>query len=276
MALETTILTATKQISSITTPDTTVELSMPLTFSNNSRQYVRLIKASISARLPNIYSLGTTFNNGLIRISNDGGVNWQSVQLPNGVYTVSMIEAALNSVAAGLGWWISDSDPGIFIRFNLSTHFVYFTLNSTKMAAGQLGIDLSQSRIDEVLGFNAVGNQTFIVDGVATADSPAEIDWFGNNLSLRLIGFSHLSIKDGQRSEEIASIPITSAMAGNEIVYPINGINCPMIPLQSTIKQLNSYGIQVKGSRIDTITGAPRDVYILDGVIDISFELLWR
>ena len=265
-----TILRYKKYLSTLGSPDGTVVLSVPLRFEINQRQSLRLIKASFSSNIPNIYSYGGV-NNGLLRLSRDGGATWTSIQLPNGIYTMPYIEAAVN--AAVMLWWSDGSDPGIKIRYNLATEYTYISLDSTKLVAPgtQLAIDLSQSLICNLLGYSAV--KTFDVDGTHAADVPAQMDWFGNNVSICLSGFGQIGIGDGMPTE-LCSIPLSTAHAANEYVYPV-GILSPEIILPRPQQELLSFSVSFYGSRLEA-SGMQRSLLITEGEVEVILELAWN
>lgn len=269
-----TILSYSKTITSIASPNGTVSLSLPLRFAQNQKQAIRLIKCSFSSQIPNLYTLGT-FNNALISVSRDGGVNYTDIQLPNGIYTCAYIEAAVNSAIEA--WYSVPSTWGISIRYNLATNIVYCSLDSTTLKAGgtQLAIHFgaSGSLIYEALGFTTT--KEFKTDGVHSADSYARLDWFGNSVGVSLTGFGPLSIANGVLSEEIARVPLSTSSVANEYIYPSSGITSPIIQLNRPLTELNSFGVKLYGSRIDSTTNQPYPIYMLEGNIELSFEFFW-
>lgn len=271
-----TILSYSSNITSISSPDATITLQAPLRFEKVRKQAIRLIKASFSSQIPNVYSIGT-FNNGLFALSRDGGVNWTNIQLDDGVYSIANIQSALNATVAT--WWTDDNDPGITIQYNTATFMVYIDLDSTKLVAPgtQLGIDLSLSDCSALLGYNDPANQTFITDALHTADSYAKMNWCGDSVSIILDGFGPVSVKNGALSNELCSIPLsTSSGVRNEYVYPSNAIISPVITLTRPISELRSYSISFKGSRVDSTTNQQIPLYILEGAVEVVIEMAWE
>jgi hypothetical protein len=222
-------------------------------------------------QMPNVYNIDGK-NNGLVRVTNDGGGTWTSIQLPVGIYTIPLIQEAINQTI-GPTWYTSMADPAILIQYNLATNIAYIILDSTKLAVGtQIGIDFSQSLIHQLLGFSAV--QTFITDGVFSASEYAQLDWFGNNVSIVLNGFGALSIKNGVLSNEIVSVPLSSSNVNNEYVYPSAGIVSPYITLSRPLTNLSSYDVNFYGSRVDT-NGVPYPIYVMEGLVEVVVELVW-
>lgn len=268
-----TILSYSKTITSLESPNGTVVLAQPLKFSMKQKQAIRLIKCSFSSQIPNLYTLGT-FNNALISVSRDGGVNYTDIQLPNGIYTCAYIEAALNTAIQA--WYTTASDWGIQIRYNLATNIVYCALDSTKLKAPgtQLAIHFgaSSSLIYEALGFTIT--KEYKTDGVHSADVYAKLDWFGNSVGIALCGFGPLSIANGTVSEEIARVPLSTSSVANEYIYPSSGITSPIIQLNRPLTELRSFEVKLYGSRVDT-NGVNYPLYITEGNIELSFELFW-
>ena len=153
-------LSYSKSFTTLSSLDGIVRLQQPIHFIDYRRtekprhMNLRLIQVSFTSRIANVYSLPDgSFNNGLIRVSRDGGTSWTIIQLPNGVYTMPYIQAAINESVST--WWTTPSEPGFVLRYNLATEYVYVSLDSTKLAApGQLGIDFSQSRVADLLGYS--------------------------------------------------------------------------------------------------------------------------
>lgn len=272
-----TILSYQNTYDSLTKASATVTLATSLSFADNQQLYIRLIKASISSNIPNIYTVSSqNLNNGLLAVSRDADEatpTWTNIQLPNGVYSVQYINAAINSAISD--WWADASDHGIYLSYNYATQLVYIELDSTKLASGsQLGIDFSLSDISTLLGFTDETTQQIITDGLSTATSYAKLDFIGNTISVQLNGFGPLSIKNGIPSNELCTIPLATSTVTNEYLYPSNGIITPLIPLQNRILNLSTYTIQFKGSRQDS-DDKYYDIYITEGSINVEFELRW-
>lgn len=267
-----TILTYSKSLSDIGSPNGKVIISSPLRFNSSQKLGLRLIKASFSSQIPNIWN-SPTFNNGLIRLTRNGGTSWTNVQLPNGIYTCSYIQSALNTAVSG--WWKEQDKPGIICAYNMATQLVYFTLDSSTLIAPgtQLGIDLGQSYIWDVLGYENV--KSTIVDGVWGGDKYPKLDYFGNNVSITLDGFGPLSIRNGALSTEICSVPLSTTSNENEVLYPKQGIISPMIQLSRPPPEVFEYKVNFYGSRIDPSTGIQRELLIMEGMIEVVLELTW-
>lgn len=270
--MSSTILTYSSSFNSLSKLDGEVTLQTPIRFNNRQKQAIRLIKVTFSSLIPNIYQIPGSFNNGLIRVSKDGGVNWTNIQLPNGVYEVAHIQGAI--IQAISTWWIDASDPGILLRYNLATQIMYFEMDSTKLAVpGQLGIDMSVSQIAELLGYTGA-NRTCVIDGLFSADSYAKVDWAGNTVSVILEGFGPISIRNGAQSNELCTVPLSSSKNVNEYLYPVSGIVTPLVPLSRFIEEVRTYYVKFHGSRVDS-NGVQYPIYVLEGSVELQFELRW-
>jgi len=272
--MSSTVLAYSKLISALGSGDGDIVLSSPLQFRERQHLEIQLLKTSFSTYMPNVYNdVSSGINNGLIRVSRDGGATWTSVQLPDGTYTMSYIQSAINTAVST--WWTLLSDPGFIIQYNYATKLTYIQLDTTKLAAGtQLGIDLSQSLAYELLGYD-LATCMFITDGLHGGARVPSLDWFGNNVSLQLTNLGPLSVKNGTQSNELTLVPlVNSSTSANIYVYPINGIEQPRIPLQSSRNTLDRIGIRFVGSRTNA-DGSPRGILWLEGEINVELLLRW-
>lgn len=270
--MKSTVLTYSHNITTIASGDGTITLAAPLEWLSSIRRRFRLIKCNFSKLIPNIHNVAGE-NNGLIRVSRDGGTSWTNIQLTDGSYTVYDIELAVN--AAVSAWWTDPTLPGFQIRGNYVTGYVYTTLDSTTLAAPgtQLGIDFSQSLIYDFLGY-PIGTSTFIVDGEYDAPNYANVNWYGDSVSLVITGIGPLTIKNGSQSFEAADIPLILYSGANEFVYPIQGIPSPKIPLPQCPNLLTNIAIKFLGSRTNA-AGQQYPLYFLQGNINVQFEIFW-
>ena len=269
-----TILAWSETFDTLTKLEATIRLNEAIRFVAQQRLFIKLIKVSFSSNIPNIYTIGSTFNNGLVKVSKTGGAPWTSIQLPDGIYTSRYVAAAINTAIAS--WWTDEVDPGFTVSYNSATQLVYIDLDSSKLVGGvgQLAIDLSASDIHKVLGYNTIGNQIFNTDGLHGADSPARFDYIGNTISVILTGFGPLAIKSGARSEELCTVPLSTSTVTNEYIYPSNGISTPVVLLTSPPVNLTTYKVAFFGSRLQP-DGTPYPLYILEGAASLEFELRW-
>ncbi|MCK9607835.1 MAG: hypothetical protein M0R33_15435 [Methylomonas sp.] len=194
--------------------------------------------------------LDSTFNNTVIRISNNGGVAWQAIALTSGTYSPAYINAAINYVADSLGWWADSTDPGFSLAKNLATQEVYLTIDSTKLAAiGQLGIDFSQSDIAYTLGFSAT--QTFIADATVTADVPSHLDTQGQVINLQITGLGRLRLENSASDNTLVTIPVSSsAISTSDYIYPSGGVAATAVEclVQPTVPALSFTFINARGN----------------------------
>lgn len=257
------ILSYQKTVETISSMDGATILTNPLSLNRNKPLYIRLIKFSISSYIPNVYNYNGT-NNGLLRTSKDGGATWDIIQLPMGVYSIPLIQAAIQDVIST--YWADPSDQGFFLRYNSATFQTYIEIDSTKLAvAGQFCIDFgySTSLIYELLGFT--GTKLFNTDGLNTAPSYAKLDWFGNNISVLLNGVGSISIKNGVSTNEFCVVPLSSSENENEYVYPMSGIVSPWIIINS-LDSLSQFSVKFVGE-------SNQPIYVFQGSVNLIFEI---
>lgn len=258
------ILQYSKSVDSIGNLDGDTTLINPLRMNPNKPKAIRLISARISSYIPNVYNVGSV-NNGLVRCSKDDGVQWDVIQLTDGVYTIPLINAAIQQAIST--YWTDSADPGFYLRYNSATFQVYVDIDSTKLAVAdqfQIDFNYSDSLMYELLGFTTT---TLIdSDGLTTAESYAQLDWFGNDISVQMYGFGNLTILNGTPQNEFFSIPLSTSQVNNEYVYPIEGIRSPWILIDNK-DNLQKFSVKLVGSR------ESRQVIVLEGKFTLSFEL---
>lgn len=258
------ILSFTNSTDSIASLDGEVRLINPLQMNANRLKGIRLVSFSMSSFIPNVYNYGGV-NTGLVRCSKDDGATWDTIQLTNGVYTIPLIQQAI--LSAITTYWTDSSDPGFALRYNSATYQVYCDIDSTKLAvADQFQIDFKPtgSQMYELLGFTTT--TLFDTDGLHTSDNYAQLDWFGNQVSVQVYGLGNLTILNGSPSNEFFSVPLSASKVNNEYVYPIAGIRTPMILIDGR-DNLQKFSVKLVGSRND------RQVVFLEGQVKLVFEL---
>jgi hypothetical protein len=262
-----TILEYTVSRTSLNTVDGEVQLQSPIIFRQGRVRNLRVISASISSKIPNVFSTNT-FTNAVVAVSQDGGATYTNVVLPNGVFSINFICEAINSATAA--WWTDPSDPGFELGTNLATDFVYLRLDSTKhkTVGAQIAINFGVSRISELLGF--VTMKLFAADGLYSASNEAQMDWFGNRVLIELFGFGPMSVVGGAQSQKIAAILLSGAVI-NEYSYPSPGGISPFVPVNVS-GNINSFSVRVTGSRLNT-DGSQRALYITEGQFSILLEI---
>ena len=260
------ILSYSKNVTELSSMDGSIYLDNPLSLNGNTPLYLKLIKFSISSYIPNVYNYGGV-NNALVRCSKDNGVTWDVIQLSDGVYTIPLINSAIQSAIST--YWTDPSDPGFFLRYNTATYQTYISIDSSKLAVpSQFCIDFNynNSRMYELLGFITV--KSFNTDGNHIASDFAKIDWFGNNISVQLNGFGPISILNGKSSLEICNVPLSTAQVTNEYVYPLSGLVSPWIIINS-LTNLAQYSVKFVGEQNG-------QVLVLQGSVNLIFELSQR
>ena len=253
-------ITFSNRLTEIGSVDDTIRFSQSVQFSSSkTTKRIKLIDASLSTLIPNVYNYGDV-NNGLIKVSQDGGANWSSIQLSNGIYAISDIKNAINDSVSM--WWKDTSDPGFGLFVNSVVQKAYITIDSSKLALEtQFAIDFSQSLIYELLGF--IDAQTFDTDGTFEASDLAKLDWFGNIVSVQIQGFGYLSVVNNDSSYEIGSFNLDSS-AGN--LYIMDCSSKPWLNI-SPPNEISSYSIKLVGSRDN------KQVILLEGEAKITFAL---
>lgn len=242
------------------TADGTVNLNQSIPLDTRRTHTIRVVDFAISSQIPNVYNYGGV-NNGLVRVTKNAGVAWTSIQLPNGVYSVTQIQNAINETVST--WYTSSADPGILIRANTALKLIYIVLDSTKLVGGvgQIGIDMSQSLFYELLGFSAT--KSFIVDGTYTGDVYPQMDYIGNQIVVSVSGFGAVSVKNGFSSNELFRVNLAETTTLN--VYTFPKVSQPDITCYPA-SQLTSFGVTITGSR-------GRPVYLLEGEVSLSLLL---
>ena len=122
--------------------DFTLE-NLNLNLDSNKRYEIALLSASIWYSWFNISN--TQYNNAVWRYSVDIGVTWIEHVIPDGLYGIdSLNEYFINTITA------DGNNPDFFkLEANYSTFRCIFTLNAGYQ------VDLTRSRLNELLGFNS-------------------------------------------------------------------------------------------------------------------------
>jgi hypothetical protein len=255
------ILTYKNKITTLDEMGDIVHMERALNMNPNTQKKIKLSQIIIPTNIPNIYSYGD-INTTIVKTSKDNGANWDTITLPTGIYTVSLINYAINN--AIMSYWTDSTDSGFILRYNTATMICYVDIDSTKLTvASQFQIDFSASDIGELLGFTTT--TTIDSDGITSADTYAKVNWFGDNISVELDVGAMLSCVNGVNTKEIASIPLSTSTVGNSYIYPPNGIEMPWINI-GNINRFNEYTIKFK-----SIDG--KDVLAFDGEVIFIFEL---
>lgn len=239
---------------------------------NVSRPHTIMVQtASITSNIPNVYNAtaltdlpaAERVNTGLVRVSKDGGANWTSVQLTNGVYTPLNISNAIN--AAISSWYTLDTDPAFTIHSNSVIGICYIVIDSTKLAVpGQMCVDFAynNSKMGELLGFVAVSQ--FILDGTYDSDAYPKLDWFGNYVDVHVLGFGPLSVVAGKSSDTAISIKLETATAVNSYSYPLTTGEHPFErPVASIPETISSLSLKFTGRDDKTIVCYDGEVSVI-------------
>jgi len=288
-----TVITYERRIRELQPLDGEITFERPIDIQRTHKRWVRLVQCAFTSNLPNVYQIGRdpklpvdehnppVFNNGLIQMTRDGGDTWHNIQLPNGTYNISYINAAIQNATAA--WWEDSSLPGFSMSYNLATSEVYFSLDSRFLIEGdQLGIRFDKTNCDDtrssglLLGF--MDPSIFLEDGLYTANAQAKLDWFGNGVSLRVDGLGAISLVNGKKSSELCRIPLSTSDVKNEYIFPsgVSGTtNSPKILLESMPSILQKLNFEFRGDR-EEADGTQRVVYGQDGYVSVTLELSWH
>jgi len=255
--------------------DASINLDVPLNLSGRN-QYVRLISCSFSSNIPNIYTYGT-YTNQVIGVSRDNGATMLAITLPAGVYSIAMINAAIESATTAAGWWLpAPAVCGIVLQYNTATEIPYVSLDSTQLAVpGQLVINFAytppggvQSQLWINLGFASAAAAVIAVDGLSSATLPAQMDPFTSDIHLFLDGFGNLGVYNNRPGNLFAvmSLISESGTTPNSYIFP-RGQQLPTIKLWNPTTRLSSYAFKLTGSN-----GRPL-VWLNGGYIEGQFAI---
>lgn len=266
------VLSYTKTTTTVDNLDGEATLYPVLRCNPNKGLAVRLLSGSFSSYIVNVFNYGGV-NTGLFKMSNDQGSTWTTVQLTDGVYTVNGICLAIQKKMAELDWDNDIADPTFYIRYNSFTFQTYCEIDSTKLKGYdplthgfQIDFKPTGSSMDILTGF--VTPSLVDSDGTTTADQVAQMDWFGNSVSVEVdINGSPLSIVNGSSSYELIKVPLSVNTVNNEYTFPIAGYISPWISISSA-DSIKKFTVKLKGSR------SGRQLLVLpDGQINLSLAI---
>lgn len=242
-----------------------VTLRQPIYLDANKRKMFRILRVMMSPEIPNVYNNGG-IDTTKINLSNDDGATWVTCLLKTGVYTIGMLNDAINNVAELQNWWKTAGDFGYELNYNPATKMVYVKLDSSKLSVGtQLAIDFGVSQVGQMLGFSAT-NDTFKTDAVHTADLVPKLDWQGQYVEVFCSIIQGVRWVNGQISSALCRIPISAS--ASEIIWPSanNGMISPLIPA-SIPSAIQSFDFTIKNAY-------GRDCIFLYGGVSIEMEIV--
>lgn len=214
------------------TRDGQYTMIQPQELDDKKRKEYQIQSIILSPEIPNIFSYGN-FDNTKVKISNDGGTTWSTVLIPNGIYTINMIQDSITDAILQAGWIVDNLHIPIVIDYNPATRLVYIQLDSSQLSVGtQIAVDFGASEIYKMFGLLNPLTSIFIVDGTFSAPKPPLIDTQGTfvNVSCNLINGARYI--NGVYSNVIAKVPLVASSSQIEIVFPsatTGSINTPFI-----------------------------------------------
>ena len=167
--------------------DKTVAFRTPMQLPVSNQIKIKVNRVQISDRIPNIfngYPFSLPFDNTRLRIGTDVHP-YSVVQLENGLYfNAIVLQAAINKVIEGLGWWTDPTDPGLTIHENTIINKLVITIDSTKLVAAhgtQFMLDLRKSTTGSDLAYTLGFPDTteFTADGQYNSTLVPQMDTQG-------------------------------------------------------------------------------------------------
>jgi hypothetical protein len=233
--------------------------STSLNFLTNSVRKIRLIDVNISSSIPNVYS-----GNNIINVSNDNGSTYETIELDTGVYTVALLNSAINNVINNQLEWSTADDPVFQIKYNTATMKCYIEIDDSKLIAGtNFKIDFyTNSTMYDMLGFEV---DTVYSDGITEATNYSKINYQGDVIKIIIMGLGTISYVNGNSTNEICEIGLTNT-TDNIYIYPTQSIVLPEINL-SCSNTINNIGIKI-------LSSTNNNMIFFDGRVKITFEII--
>lgn len=254
------LATYTNSVTTVSNIDGTLKFTQPLKFRNGSRRTIKVVEASITSNIPNIVPENASF-----AISNDDGVTWSDYSMDTGIYTVKLINLAIQDAIEQETWNTDDSDPVFFLRYNTATTKAYIVIDDTKLTSGNFKIDFNfnGSMLYDVLGFTA---STTYGTGTTTAPNYAKVNYQGENVCVFLEGVGNISYLNGNNSNEICRIPMNLiSQSGNLYRYPSEGVVSPEITVLCS-NEIYQIGIKFK-------TENDEQIKVFDGKVTVVLQI---
>jgi len=241
--------------------DKSISLQVPIDL-YGSQVYISLISCTFSSTIPNVFNYTApqggvpfAFNNSVIGVSRDGGATWLAINLPNGVYTIPIINAAINDATITAGWWTPavPQTTGFTLSYNLSTSIPYISIDSTLLAAPgvQFGVDFAYqgSTMWTTLGFSTAAASKIIINGLSSSQNQGQLDTYGSSVHIHLQGFGALGVLNSSQSDlfTVASLINTGGVVPPAYLFP-QGQAMPKIKLWNACSPLNKYSVLFDGS----------------------------
>jgi len=216
---------------------------------------IQLLSASIPSYICNIFDArdiqeiprAERIHTSEFRISGDNGVTWSTVNLANGIYSISQINSAILDVTST--WHASLADPAIVLRANTALGVSYFVIDDTKLIAPYTSIHVNfnpnGSYFGELLGFATT--HTIAGTGTYSGDTYARVNWFGDIGYIHIDGFNALSVRNGSGSDIISDLSLQASPGDNIIRWQSTASNVK-IPCTLPENRVSGYTVSVKSA----------------------------
>ena len=241
--------------------DNSVGLQVPIDLYGQN-VFLSLISATFSSSIPNVFSYSSnqggttfTFNNTRIGVTRDNGATWLAINLPNGVYSIPVIAAAINDATITAGWWTPavPQTTGFTLSYNLATSIPYVAIDSTMLAAPgtQFGVDFGYlgSTMWSTLGFSTALLGKIQANGLTSAQDQAQLDTYGSSIHMHLRGFGSLAVLNSVQSDlfAVASLINPGGVVPPAYIWP-QGQQMPKIKLWGASSPLSKYSFSFDGA----------------------------
>lgn len=229
------------------TLDRTLNFDGNLKLEPNTPTFVRLLSATLTKQIPNIYEYNG-FNNNKLIVTNDNWVTQHEIVLPNGTYTLLNITGAvtetIRSSVWGAGWYTNFDDPGIVFEANLATGKVVIILDNTKGPAAQFGVTLYGSTVPVGTLYTTLGwtFATAVITNAAAGtrasfEAPLipKLDTQGTSVYVQTSLDPEFSYYNNRNTQILFNFPLSvQAPNANEYVFPVEGMISPYMRIKNS------------------------------------------
>jgi hypothetical protein len=237
----------------------------------------RIVKASFSNEIPNVFTSVTGDRTDVLWITRDGGANWLQINFIPGLYTIDLFNLAVATAMLDSGWIPDLTALPIVINADKVNGFTYVRIVSANCAppgsvcgvhfgTGAAPFDPTANvKTGPMLGFSQTAS--FVGDGLYNAPSIPLLDTQGSAVDL-VVNFPGVSYENGQPSNLCAVINIPPYSSGVEIVYPRLGDISPIL-LGAVPSLFTGVDIKILSAR------TKRDIEFLYGDCVVTFEIFY-